>query len=105
MGERLLRELQREAADEPLDGKAFCTLKEAGVVIEQWRRHDNSIRPHASLGDHPPAPQVVIRPTERSRSAPSLTPPTSCDKRCKNFYLRPQDGGEVIQMTFCTNEL
>src|SRR3954447_18244925 len=30
------------------------------VVIESWRRHDNSVRPHASLGYRPPAPEVVV---------------------------------------------
>ncbi|MCJ2030550.1 integrase core domain-containing protein, partial [Methylobacterium sp. J-043] len=31
--------------DELLNGEVFYTLKEASVVIEQWRRHYNSIRP------------------------------------------------------------
>ncbi|MFX8090375.1 integrase core domain-containing protein, partial [Acinetobacter baumannii] len=34
----------------------FYSLKEAQVVIEQWRRHYNTRRPHSSLGYHPPAP-------------------------------------------------
>src|ERR1051325_435065 len=28
------------------------------VVIESWRRHCNTVRPHASLGYRPPAPEV-----------------------------------------------
>ena len=60
--------------DELLNGEVFYTLKEACVVIEQWRRHYNSIRPHSSLGYHPPAPEVVIWPTEPSRSAPLAHP-------------------------------
>src|SRR3954452_10842642 len=44
--------------DELLDGEIFYTLREARVVIESWRRHDNTIRPHASLGYRPPAPEV-----------------------------------------------
>src|SRR3712207_3282491 len=36
--------------DELLDGEVFYTLREAEVVIESWRRHYNSVRPHASLG-------------------------------------------------------
>jgi transposase InsO family protein len=36
------------------------TLKEISAVIEQWRRHYKTVRPHASLGYHPPAPEVVI---------------------------------------------
>jgi putative transposase len=35
-------------------------LREAQVVIESWRRHDNSVRPHASLGFGPPAPEVIL---------------------------------------------
>lgn len=60
--------------DELLDGEVFYTLKEASVVIEQWRRHYNSIRPHSSLGYHPPAPEAVIWPTEPSSSAPLAQP-------------------------------
>ena len=39
--------------------KIFYTLREAQIVIESWRRHFNTIRPHASLGYKPPAPEVV----------------------------------------------
>ena len=45
--------------DELLDGEIFYTLREAEVVIESWRRHYNGVRPHASLGFRPPAPEVV----------------------------------------------
>src|SRR5918993_6000670 len=30
------------------------------IIIESWRRHDNAVRPHASLGYSPPAPEVFI---------------------------------------------
>src|SRR5262245_19728197 len=30
------------------------------IVIESWRRHYNTIRPHASLGYKPPAPEVFV---------------------------------------------
>ena len=42
--------------DELLNGELFYSLKEAQVVIEQWRRHYNTRRPHSSLGYRPPAP-------------------------------------------------
>jgi putative transposase len=45
--------------DELLNGEIFYTLKEAQVLIEQWRRHYNTIRPHSSLGYQPPAPQTI----------------------------------------------
>ena len=44
--------------DELLNGEIFYSLKEAQVIIEQWRKHYNTIRPHSSLGYRPPAPMV-----------------------------------------------
>jgi putative transposase len=44
--------------DELLNGEIFYSLKEAQIVIEQWRKHDNTLRPHSSLGYRPPAPQT-----------------------------------------------
>jgi len=46
--------------DELLNGEIFYTLREAAIVIESWRRHYNTIRPHASLGYKPPAPEVFV---------------------------------------------
>jgi len=45
--------------DELLNGEIFYTLKEAKVLIEQWRRHYNTVRPHSSLGYKPPAPETI----------------------------------------------
>jgi transposase InsO family protein len=42
--------------DELLNGELFYSLKEARIVIEQWRRHYNTKRPHSALGYRPPAP-------------------------------------------------
>jgi putative transposase len=36
--------------DECLNLEWFRTRTEATVVIEQWRRHYNEVRPHSSLG-------------------------------------------------------
>src|SRR5918997_2746408 len=36
------------------------TLKEAQILIESWRQHYNRVRPHASLGYRPPAPEVFV---------------------------------------------
>ena len=36
--------------DECLNLEWFRTRREAAVVIEQWRRHYNGVRPHSSLG-------------------------------------------------------
>jgi putative transposase len=31
-------------------------LKEAQIIIESWRKHYNTKRPHSTLGYRPPAP-------------------------------------------------
>jgi putative transposase len=46
--------------DELLNREIFTTLEEAKVLIEQWRREYNQVRPHSSLGYHPPAPEAIL---------------------------------------------
>jgi len=46
--------------DELLNREIFTTLIEAKVLIEQWRREYNQIRPHSSLGYRPPAPEAIM---------------------------------------------
>lgn len=46
--------------DELLNTEIFYTLKEAQVLIDEWRRHYNEVRPHSSLGYRPPAPVAKI---------------------------------------------
>jgi transposase InsO family protein len=46
--------------DELLNREIFTTLLEARVLIENWRREYNTIRPHSSLGYKPPAPEAVM---------------------------------------------
>lgn len=57
--------------DELLNGEIFHTVKEAKVLIEQWRKHYNTIRPHSSLGYRPPAPESLAAgpPSAPLRSA------------------------------------
>ena len=55
--------------DELLACEAFNTLAEAKVLIEQWRVHYNTVRPHSSLGYRPPAPEVILS------KVPALAPP------------------------------
>ena len=62
--------------DELLNGEIFYSLREAQIVIESWRRHYNTVRPHASLGYKPPAPEVFIPaiaawPAALNQKAPS----------------------------------
>ncbi len=59
--------------DELLDGELFYSLKEARIVIESWRRHYNTVRPHESLGYKPPAPEVFV-PKIAARSEPQPRP-------------------------------
>jgi transposase InsO family protein len=64
--------------DELLDGEIFYSLAEAKIIIESWRRHCNTVRPHGSLGYKPPPPEVFV-PALAARSAPqpAQAPPTA----------------------------
>ena len=46
--------------DELLDREIFTTLEEAKVLIEQWRKNYNQVRPHSALGYQPPAPEAIL---------------------------------------------
>lgn len=46
--------------DELLDREIFYTLKEAQVLVEDWRCHYNHKRPHSSLNYRPPAPETIM---------------------------------------------
>jgi transposase InsO family protein len=59
--------------DELLDGEIFYSLKEAQVIVESWRRHYNTVRPHGSLGYRPPAPEVFV-PAMSTRVGPHSRP-------------------------------
>jgi transposase InsO family protein len=58
--------------DELLNGEIFCSLKEAKVLIEQWRHRYNTVRPHSSLGYRPPAPQAFMPGTPHLDGAPAM---------------------------------
>lgn len=45
--------------DELLNGEIFYTIKEAKVLIENWRNDYNTLRPLSSLDYKPPAPEAV----------------------------------------------
>jgi transposase InsO family protein len=49
--------------DELLNREIFTTLEEARVLIEQWRREYNQLRPHSALGYRPPAPEAILTTT------------------------------------------
>lgn len=60
--------------DELLDGEIFYSLKEAEIVIEGWRRHYNTVRPHSSLAYKPPAPEAILWPAAQPGPASPATP-------------------------------
>ena len=45
---------------EMLNRELFYTLKEAQIVIEQWRQEYNTVRPHSSLEYRSPAPEARL---------------------------------------------
>ena len=55
--------------DELLAREIFYSLKEAQILIEDWRVYYNHFRPHSALGYQPPAPPTIIDPM----CTPSLT--------------------------------
>lgn len=46
--------------DELLNREIFYSLREAQIIIEGWRKHYNTKRPHSALGYRPPAPETII---------------------------------------------
>ena len=46
--------------DELLDREIFATLKEAKILIEQWRKEYNQVRPHSAKNYRPPAPETIL---------------------------------------------
>jgi transposase InsO family protein len=58
--------------DELLEREMFDTMLEAKVLIERWRKHYNTVRPHSSLGYLPPAPEA-IQPRPFASATPQQT--------------------------------
>ncbi len=91
--------------DELLNGEIIYTLKEAQIVIESWRRHDNrraSARPPSAIGRQPRRYSCLPRPLGRLRSPDRLRRPScpwSRDRPCTNFELGPPHGGRSVP--FC----
>lgn len=60
-----------------LNGEIFYSLKEAKILIEVWRHHYNTLRPHSSLGYRPPAPEVWLWPASLASLMSTLPATTS----------------------------
>ena len=57
--------------DELLNVEIFDALREAQVLVERWRRHYNTVRPHSALNYRPPAPEAV-QPWPPASATPQL---------------------------------
>ena len=44
----------------PAVDEVFYTLKEAQIIIEQWKGHYNTMRPPSALEYRPPAPETIV---------------------------------------------
>ena len=56
----LSKVLMHACVDELLNGEILLHVAGSSIVVESWRRHYNAVRPHASLGYRPPAPEVFV---------------------------------------------
>ena len=52
--------LNARFSDELLNGEVFYSLKEAQVIIEEWRNDYNTKRPLSALGYGPPALEPIV---------------------------------------------
>ncbi|HIH96200.1 MAG TPA: transposase [Thermoplasmata archaeon] len=46
--------------DELVNREVFTTLTEASILIEEWRKEYNQVRPHSALNYRPPAPEAIV---------------------------------------------
>ena len=51
--------------DELLNGEIFYSLREAQIIIDKWRKHYTTKRPHSALGYRPPALETIIQLDQR----------------------------------------
>ncbi|MCD6425190.1 MAG: integrase core domain-containing protein [Anaerolineales bacterium] len=54
--------------DELPNREIFYTLKEAGILIDMWRKEYNIVRPYSSLGYKPPVPAAIMVPSTQFQS-------------------------------------
>ena len=80
--------------DELLNGEIFYSLREAKVVIEQWRIHYNTKRPHSALGYGPPAPVTIAPPPALDGTTSMQSSLIRPDKNCRSGHTRPRNFAE-----------
>jgi transposase InsO family protein len=70
--------------DECLNGEIFYSLREAQVLIEMWRKHHNTNRPHRDLGYRRPAPVTRMPALAMNSLRSAWTPlPARLNLRCR----------------------
>jgi putative transposase len=57
---RYIESFNGKLRDELHNRETYCTLIEAKVLIEQWPKEYNQVRPHSSLHYRTPAPEARI---------------------------------------------
>jgi transposase InsO family protein len=65
MGDGYCGSFNGSMRDELLNGEICYILAKAQILIEAWRRHYNTVRPHSSLGYRPVAPEAATPPWRR----------------------------------------
>ena len=87
--------------DELLDRELLDTLLEAKVLIERWRTHYNSARPHSRLGYRPPEPEA-IQARSLALSTPQRANGPGC---CHSTHLRTGTFPGARSLTKLGNEV
>ena len=82
--------------DECLSLQWFRNRVDAKVGIEQWRQHDNEVRPHSSLNYLTPAECKVQRSTGSDDGGRSPAMPARADQEAHGHTLRTPIGA-VLQ--------
>lgn len=85
--------------DELLNREIFYTLKEAQILIEEWRRCYSEVRPHSSLGYRPPSPQTIV-PVYKAEEFKNGFVSAHWGESHENFNLKggPSSGGLTISV-------
>ncbi len=58
-----IESLNGKLRDELLNREIFTPLEETKVLIGQWRKEYNQVRPHSARNNPPPAPEAILTMT------------------------------------------
>ncbi len=98
----------QNGVDESFNGKLrhehlslqwFRNRAEAAVSIEQWRRHDNEVRPHSSLAYHTPHEFKAITETTTRTGRSAAAPPRAeqDEDRTEEPNVLTNPAGAILQ--------